>query len=77
MTFIIVLLFMFILIVPVFGNHIINMVKYVNMNENITKILVFIFNLLKGPVAWFIIFFFIKLIYTLAPDRKLESTNVN
>lgn len=77
MTFIIVLLFIFILIVPVFGNSIIEIVKYVNMNSNITKTIVFAFNLLKGPVAWFIIFCFIKLIYTMAPDRKVESANVN
>ncbi len=77
MTFIIVILFMFILIVPVFGNIIIEIIKYVNMNAKITNTVTFVFNLLRGPVAWFIIFCFIKIIYTIAPDKKLESANVN
>lgn len=77
MTFIIVILFLFILIVPLFGQNIIDMVKFVNMNENITNTLVFAFHLLKGPIAWFIMFCFIKILYTMAPDRKISSANVN
>lgn len=77
MTLIIVILFIFILIVPVFGYSIIEAIKYVNMNDNITKMIVFSFNLLKGPVTWFIIFCFIKLLYTMAPDKKVASANVN
>lgn len=77
MTFIIVLLFIFILIVPVFGKHIIEAITFVNMNETITHTITFAFNLLKGPITWFIIFCFIKILYTMAPDRKLESIYVN
>ena len=77
MTVLIVILFLFILIVPVFGKHIIHMIQFVDMNAQITKTIVFAFNLLKGPITWFIIFCFIKIIYTMAPDRKLESANVN
>ena len=33
-----------------------------------------VFNLLKGPVSWFVMFMFIKIIYTMAPDRKLPSS---
>jgi len=77
MTIIIVLLFLFILIVPLFGQNIIDMIQFVNMNETITKTFVFAFQLLKGPIAWFIMFCFIKILYTMAPDRKLSSANVN
>ncbi len=77
MTMIIVILFIFILIIPVFGKNIVEMVQYVNMNPNITKTMVFAFNLLKGPVTWLIIFCFIKILYTMAPDRKVPSSNVN
>lgn len=77
MTFLIIILFLFILIVPVFGQNIIDMISYVNMNANVSRVINFIFNLLKGPLTWFIIFFFIKMIYTMAPDRKVESCNVN
>ena len=77
MTFIIVILFIFILIVPVFGKSIIEAITFVNMNETITNTITFVFNLLKGPITWFIIFCFIKILYTMAPDRKLESIYVN
>lgn len=76
-TFMLVLLFLFILIVPVFGNKVIEMIAYVNLNQNITNQISLIINVLKGPIAWFIIFFFIKIIYTMAPDRKIPSSYVN
>lgn len=77
MTILIVILFVFILVVPVFGKNIIDAITLVNMNESITKTIIFAFNLLKGPITWFIIFCFIKILYTMAPDRKLESIYVN
>ncbi len=77
MTILIVILFLFILIVPVFGKYIIKAITLVNMNESITTTIIFTFNLLKGPFTWFIIFCFIKILYTMAPDRKLESIYVN
>ncbi len=77
MTFLIVFLFIFILVVPVFGQNIIEMIEYVNMNDTITKTIHFAFNLLKGPIAWFIIFCFIKILYTMAPDRNIDSSYVN
>lgn len=77
MTIFIVLLFMFILIVPLFGNKVVEMISYVNLNPTITAQISLIIKVLKGPIAWFIIFFFIKLIYTMAPDRKIPSSYVN
>ena len=76
-TFILVLLFLFILIVPVFGSKLVEMIAYVNLNPKITKDIAYVISVLKGPVTWFIIFFFIKLIYTMAPDRKIPSSYVN
>ena len=31
------------------------------------------YNILKYPISIFIIFFFIKLLYTMAPDKKIKS----
>ena len=76
-TFILVLLISFILIVPVFGNKVIEMIEYVNLNQNVTTNISLIINVLRGPIAWFIIFFFVKIIYTMAPDRRIPSSNVN
>lgn len=77
MTIFLIILFIFILVVPLFGERIIELIKYVNLNANITEIIIAIFNYIKGPFSWIIIFIFIKLLFTLAPDRKLPSKNVN
>lgn len=77
MTLILVVLFIFMLIVPVFGNSIIKIVQDLDISQNISKDIVFIFSLLKGPISWFIIFFIIKIIYTLAPDKRVSSSYVN
>ena len=77
MTFFLVLLMLFILIVPVFGNKVVEMIAYVNLNTRITRKIAFIIAVLKGPIAWLIIFVFIKIIYTMAPDRKIPSSFVN
>lgn len=77
MTFIIVLLFIFMVIVPVFGNKITEMIAFVNMNQKVTDRVLYVFNFIKGPITWFIMFFFIKILYTMAPDKKVESRYVN
>ena len=77
MTVLIVLLFLFILIVPVFGNKIVEIIKSVNINPKVTTNLQLLFFVLRGPISWFIMFIFIKIIYTMAPDRKLTTATVN
>ncbi|MGM9834847.1 MAG: YihY/virulence factor BrkB family protein [Bacilli bacterium] len=76
MTLVIVLLFVFILVIPVFGDKILDMIKLVNFNSAVTNKIETIFNLIKGPTSWIVIFGFIRLIYILAPDRK-QSSYVN
>ncbi len=77
MTFILVSLFIFILVVPVFGNNIIDLLNYVNLNENVTKNIALVINCLKGPFTWFVIFIIIKIIYTMAPEERIPSSSVN
>lgn len=77
MTIFMVLLIIFILVVPVFGQKIIDLIRYVNLNARITDNIEIVFNVIKGPVSWFVIFLFIKILYTMAPDRKLPSSYVN
>lgn len=77
MTFIIILLFIFMIIVPVLGSRITEMIAYVNMKQSVTDKILSVFNFLKGPITWFIMFVFIKMIYTMAPDKKVESRYVN
>jgi len=77
MTVFIVLLFLFILIVPVFGNTIVDLIRSVNLNEAVTMRIENIFGILQSPISWLIMFLFIKIIYTMAPSRKTYSIYTN
>ena len=77
MTVFLIILFIFMLIVPMFGQKIVELIKYVNLNKNVTTTIINVFRWLKGPFSWIIIFIFIKLIFTMAPDKKVPSKNVN
>lgn len=77
MSLLIVILFIFMLIVPVFGNTIISLVEEVNLNSDITRQIIAIFNLLEGPITWLIIFIIVKIIYKIAPDKKPKQRVIN
>ncbi len=77
MTIIIVLLFLFILIVPLFGDKIIELIKYIQIDTKVVKSIEVIFYFLKGPFSWLFMFIGIKIIYTMAPDKKIPSSSVN
>ncbi len=74
MTLILVLLLVFLLLVPAFGDLLINFISYVNLNETVTKTIAFFINLLKGPVSWILMFLLIKIMYTVAPDENLPAS---
>lgn len=74
---IIVILVIFILLVPLLGDSIISILHYFNLTANTTSNIIKVLKFLSGPFAWIFIFVFIKIIYTMAPDRKIPSKNVN
>lgn len=76
MTFVLVLLFIFMLIVPVFGTKIIELFKFVDLNSNVTDNVSMIITFLQGPITWLIMYFFIKILYTMVPNKKVRSKNV-
>ncbi len=73
MVFFIIMLFLFILLVPVFGNFLLSLLESVTGPSDIYNI----FNLLKTPFSWLVIFLFIKILYILAPDKDVPSKDVN
>ena len=77
MELVIVMLFLFLLIVPLLGNSIIELLHHLNLDTETTSIVISIFDFLGGPYSWLIIFLFIKTIYTMAPDKKFLSRSVN
>ena len=74
MTLFMILLFLFILIVPLFGDSIISLINHLNINDSFNYTLVTSIKILNGPLSWFIIFFFIKVLYTMAPDKNIPSS---
>ncbi|MCI9280963.1 MAG: YihY/virulence factor BrkB family protein [Bacilli bacterium] len=77
MILIIILLFVFLLIFNVFGDKIIEMFGLMDISKKMLVNITLIISVLKGPISWFIIFLFIKIIFTMAPDKKIQAKEVN
>lgn len=74
MTIFMIILFLFILVFPLFGDSIIRLLQ--GANASISWV-VNVINVVRGPISWFVIFFFIKLLYTMAPDKQIPSSQTN
>lgn len=72
MTVVLVLLFAFIILVPAFGDLILNTL-YDNFKYKIFKTALTIFTWLKYPLSIILIFIGIKILYTMAPDESIPS----
>lgn len=72
-----VTLIIFIIVIPVFGNKILNLILDVTNTSFITNRLILIYDICKWPITIFIIFFNLKLIYTIAPNKEIKSSSVN
>ena len=75
--FIMVLLFLFIMIVPVLGNQIVTIISTFFHNDDIGRYIRITYKLFNLPISYFIIFWLIKIIYIMAPDAKISRKNVN
>ena len=73
MTLILVLLYLFVILVPLLGEKIIDAVDYFNIKSMLTSIL----SIIQGPISWIVIFVFIKTIFILAPDKKMPGVRIN
>ena len=69
----ILLLLIFLVLVPIFGENILLLCQKSETFSLITDKVIFVVNLLKWPISFFIIFFNIKLIYTIAPSKNIKS----
>ena len=73
LTIILLLLIVFTLTVLAFGNSIAHIILNLDILRGVSSSMYKIFILLKWPVGLFIIFFVIKLIFSLAPDKYIPS----
>lgn len=76
-TVLIFLLFTFMLVVPVFGEQILDIMVKIGVNNSIVDGVRFVYPVLNLPLTLFVTFYFIKLIYIIAPDEKIKSKYVN
>lgn len=77
LTIFLILLITFILVVPLFGNKILEFFTLINLNNEIVSALNIIYPVLKWPLTLFVVFLFIKIIYTMSPDELIPSSYVN
>lgn len=77
LAFILVLLFAFIIIIPVLGSKILAILHNFKIVSNLTDSIIYMYNLLKWPISVLVIFINIKIIYTISPNKKISSSSVN
>ena len=70
---IMILLLMFMIIVPMLGDKIIEVVGGLNISKSIIDMVVLLYEALKWPITFVLIFFAIKFIYIIAPSVKVKS----
>lgn len=73
MTIILVSVLLFIVLIPVFGDTIFTLVKETSNNQSLANFLYGLYQILKYPLSIIIIYINIKLLYVLAPDKKIRS----
>ncbi len=76
MTFIFVFLILFLFLVPAFGDLLVELVKLNIHNGRVAYAVQTIYNLAKYPISIFLLYFNIKLLYTLGPDQKVSSRSI-
>ena len=64
-----IFLIVFLIIVPVLGGSLLNLIQ----NNNIIEKIKVLYHVIKWPMTFFIIFMTLKLIYTFAPSKKVGS----
>ena len=77
MTFLLVILFIFVVVVLAFGNHILAAILNLGIFKNISRTIYPVFVYAKWPIAYFLIFFLLKVLFTMAPDKRIPSRFVN
>ncbi len=76
MMLIVILLLLFTLSVPVFGNTIFKTIAVLNNGSNLRDIAIKVYAILKYPLSLIVIFTAIRLLYIMAPDKKIKRNNV-
>lgn len=73
LLFIVIILFVFLLVVPIFGDNIIKLMMSAKILSKYADDAMIIFTIIKWPISLLIIYLNIKLIYTIAPSKNIKS----
>ena len=76
LTIMLMLLFFFCLIVLAFGNTILNTILQLDFLSHIHTQLYWAFLFIKYPFAFILVFWIIKMLYTMAPSKRIASKSV-
>jgi len=70
---IILILLLFLIVVPILGEQIINLLTNIQVLNKILPDIEYLYNLLRWPITFIIIFFNLKLIYEIAPGKNIDK----
>ena len=73
MTSILVGIFLFLILVPVYGDSIFEMIKETSKDQSFINILYRVYQIIKYPISILVVYLNIKLLYVIAPDKKIRS----
>ena len=77
LAILLVLLFAFLIIIPVLGPKILKMLDTFKMVSNVPVKLILLYNIFKWPITFLILFINLKIIYLYSPNQKIPSNSVN
>ena len=77
MIVLLMFLFVFIFVVLAYGNIILEKITELSFLKGVSNHMYLIYILFKWPVAFVLIFWILKIIYTISPDEKIPSTFMN
>lgn len=69
LLFILIVLISFLILVPVLGGTLLNLIK----NNEVIERIKYVYHIFSWPITFFMIFTTLKLIYTIAPSKKIAS----
>ena len=76
-TILLILLFIFMIVILILGEKILELIGEIEEISFITENILKSFSFLRWPISLFVIFFTIKLIYTLTPNKRINTRTVN
>lgn len=76
MTIFLIALILFMILIPAFGDTIVNLIASLKIFANISDEILMIYYILKYPLSFIFIYFTIKIMYTIAPNKDIKSKSV-